>query len=682
MAQAAPNPVLPQRLAVLREHREALLRKLGAATPAWQEVAVLVSRDPGLLHPILAARPLSGERLDARFHEHVAATLDLLGGDILKCWLLQSMWLRQPPEPRVRDTVNHAVRAADCALQLALAKEYPHAGEAYVAGLFLSLGQLRVAPHPVADAEASTPACPADDHALTAHLALACGLPLPVVDALLLQDALEEQLATAHPLSRLVWGAKALAGDDWETHGERLHRLLGLSENALFSLRNRVIDASFDAHAYEEAPMRPRRRADDHAGGALQPMPGTPDPVTGAMQHAIRSSMLRTAFARLDRGSIDERFSAACRLLCGTAAPLILVADEDGRVRPLPLGNRVHVRECLPELALRVDDPACTISLTLRTGTPTARPPEGGAPGRSVHDWHLNRWLGQSGFLCLPLSVAGCKAVAVIEDSPALHGPEVQSSLTDLAAAAAGAMIEIELRDQDREQIRAEVEARMREHGRRVVHEARNPLTVIKNYLTHMAQRHPDAIEMHDELDIVQSELDRLDRLIGQVTNPPLPEAEPAQCNVSDLLHEIQTLYAESLFGSRGIQFELRAVSGLPPAAMPASALKQVLINLMRNAAEALQPGRRLSIVLAGRLLSNGTPCLEIRVIDNGPGLPSDRMDDLFGARPSGKGGDHQGLGLAIVHEILEHWGASILCRSQPGTGTSFQLLVPLAKSG
>ena len=117
-------------------------------------------------------------------------------------------------------------------------------------------------------------------------------------------------------------------------------------------------------------------------------------------------------------------------------------------------------------------------------------------------------------------------------------------------------------------------------------------------------------------------------------------------------------------------------------AAIPASALKQVLLNLLRNASEALQPGQRLIVSVLPLVNVDGRNCLEIRFVDNGPGLPPDRARDPLSPRPSEKGGTHRGVGLSIVREILAKWGATLLCRSQPGTGTSFQVMIPLEEVG
>src|SRR5690606_15946898 len=129
------------------------------------------------------------------------------------------------------------------------------------------------------------------------------------------------------------------------------------------------------------------------------------------------------------------------------------------------------------------------------------------------------------------------------------------------------------------------------------------------------------------------------------------------------------------------IQLELRAAREVPAAAIPASALKQVLLNLLRNASEALQPGQRLVVSVLPLVNVDGRNCLEIRFVDNGPGLPIERAQDPLTPRPSDKGGEHQGLGLSVVREILAQWGGTLLCRTQAGAGTSFQIFVPLEQS-
>ena len=177
---------------------------------------------------------------------------------------------------------------------------------------------------------------------------------------------------------------------------------------------------------------------------------------------------------------------------------------------------------------------------------------------------------------------------------------------------------------------------------------------------------------------LLNAELDRIDKLMRSASSLPLDSAEIARCAVPELLLDMRSIYGEALFAERGIHLELRAARDLPPAAVPASALKQVLLNLFRNASEALLPGQRLAVSALSQVTVDGRASLEIRLVDNGPGLPPERASAPFMPNPSAKGSGHQGLGLTVVREILAQWGATILCRSQPATGTRFQIFLPL----
>ncbi len=166
--------------------------------------------------------------------------------------------------------------------------------------------------------------------------------------------------------------------------------------------------------------------------------------------------------------------------------------------------------------------------------------------------------------------------------------------------------------------------------------------------------------------------------LTGYALDPP---TKPNLFSLCEVEGRMRSIYGDALFRERGIQLELRAAKDLPAAAMPASALKQVLLNLFRNASEALLPGQRLVVSASSQVTVDGQASLEIRLVDNGPGLPPERAADLFASRTSAEGDRHQGVGLTLVREILSQWGATILCRSQASSGTSFQLFLPLEQS-
>jgi signal transduction histidine kinase len=104
--------------------------------------------------------------------------------------------------------------------------------------------------------------------------------------------------------------------------------------------------------------------------------------------------------------------------------------------------------------------------------------------------------------------------------------------------------------------------------------------------------------------------------------------------------------------------------------------LRQVVMNLVKNAAEALPKGGRIDLATRDRIHKNGALFVELRIGDNGPGLPEHVLNELFTPVTSTKPG-HAGLGLSIVKQLLDQLGAEISCASGPTTGTRFQILLP-----
>ena len=110
-----------------------------------------------------------------------------------------------------------------------------------------------------------------------------------------------------------------------------------------------------------------------------------------------------------------------------------------------------------------------------------------------------------------------------------------------------------------------------------------------------------------------------------------------------------------------------------------ADTLKQILINLVRNAIEAMPAGGEIEIVNNGHVNRDGYLYTELCVRDNGPGIPPDVLSNLFTPVKSTKGSGHQGLGLSIVHSLVKKSQGLITCRSGK-KGTAFEMLFPVRK--
>lgn len=660
MTSDSPRPFRPRP----RPENSATILRLLASAPNWPEVALVAARDPMLCAALLSAAPLAEGELDEGLNSALKKRLETLGADLLRTWL----WGLETPG----GGTNRALLTAECALHLALETHYPRPDEAYLTGLWFTPAGFGL-PDRIADTAAGGLLQPDDQRQYMARAANRCGLAAVVSDALALGSLLEEQLLGAHPLLRLAHAANQLAEEGWNERLAAIGRLTGLDAATLKSLRT---DVGYIVAGHAAYPALPTAALPLPAAG----LPLADDPFRTAAVHGL----IVAAFAELPDEAARARLALACPLLGLRDTPLVLATDVDGRLYPLIVGSAQAAAGLLTELRLAEDDPASCIALAVRSGLPAGYFASGPGPGRSMADWQIARWLGRRGFAALPLPLGDGFAVGIVAlEREQDLAPAERWMLGELLGAAARALRAAQSQREAIAAREAVLHNRFREHVRRIAHEAANPLTVIRSRLDLLSRQHPADTTMHEDMSLLNAELDRIGNLLRHAGDVPADdEAEPARCNLTELLLDMRALYGETLFTSKGITLELRAAGKLPPVAIPPSALKQVLLNLFRNAAEALQPGGRLSVALAGQAIANGRNCVEVRLIDNGPGLPPERMNDLFSARPSAKGGSHQGVGLSVVRDILTQWNAAILCRSQSGSGTSFQIFIPLEQSG
>lgn len=707
MQPALVSALRSPRFAPLSASAEAVLRLLSDGTPNWSQVAMVAGRDAAFTYALLSAAPLRKEDLGQELPLLLAPRLEQLGADVLRAWLLGT---DDVPHARHKEAIlSHGLMTAECALHLAIETGYPRPQDAYLAGLLHDLGRLALldSASDYADYSSSFSAEHAlaveerkrhghDHGALSGELAAACGAPLQLVDAIVLHHALEEHASAAHPLTRILWAAEALASDEHDDHLDAISRISGLAESTLLSLRTDVAFIAGTSPGAAGAGLRtpsspaPIPSPDWNTSGTTDlptnpgqftspAPPATVSPINDYWRRIAIQGLLRSAFTGLPDELVRLRLAMANRLLFGRPQPLIVSVEPTGQLAPVPGTGQADVCGLVDELQLRLDDEASVVALAARTGATTSHFPGPHGPGRSPRDWHLARWLAAPGLWCLPCRNGQEHYVAIFGIDEYLDNahPE-QALMATLAASAATALLEKSRRAATEAALRASIEQRYREHARRIVHEANNPLTVIRSYLGLIGQRLDENHGMQGELHILNQELDRVGALLKSVTQAPLPvQAEPPVSPIGDILQELRTLYAGPLFTQRNIEFDVRPLPGLPPAHIPPSVLKQVLLNLLRNASEALLDGGKLSVSTAGPLIVDGVASLEIRLIDNGPGIPPERLVRLFESQPSDKPG-HQGVGLSICRELLSQWHALIVCRSQPGSGTSFQIFIPL----
>ena len=207
-----------------------------------------------------------------------------------------------------------------------------------------------------------------------------------------------------------------------------------------------------------------------------------------------------------------------------------------------------------------------------------------------------------------------------------------------------------------------------------VAHEIRNPLSSIKGFATYFRERYRDNDQDAQTASILIQEVDRLNRVVGQLLEFSRPVSIlPRPVRLDRLIADIVKL-VESQARAKGVTVAIEHRPGMPEVRLDADRLNQVLLNLFLNGIEAMDRGGVLTVRVDEAADARR---LEIQVSDAGCGIrPEDLahiFEPYFTTKPSGTG-----LGLAIAHNILEAMGAEIAVQSVLGAGTTFTLKVPV----
>lgn len=211
-----------------------------------------------------------------------------------------------------------------------------------------------------------------------------------------------------------------------------------------------------------------------------------------------------------------------------------------------------------------------------------------------------------------------------------------------------------------------------------VAHEIRNPLTAIKFRLFSLKQSLPANLAETEDIQVISGELNRLERIVRdflQFARPSEPEATkvPAQ----QLLEEVRDLLKSQL-NKNAVELDLEPADGVCLQA-DKQQIKQVLINLVQNAADSIERGGGITLRArsgVATLAHKSTPVVILEVADTGKGIPEDVerriFDPFFSTKESGTG-----LGLPIAARIVEKHGGQLQYQTQRNRGTTFSVVLP-----
>ena len=208
-----------------------------------------------------------------------------------------------------------------------------------------------------------------------------------------------------------------------------------------------------------------------------------------------------------------------------------------------------------------------------------------------------------------------------------------------------------------------------------VAHEVKNPLNSMRLWLENLKESLPKEKDSAPQqaVQVLDKEIDRLDAVVKRFldfTRPMDVRLEATQ--LSELLKEVLELARPQLQKSN-IQLAQLLPIDVPPVYVDRALLKQAVLNLVLNAAEAMPNGGQLRLVLSRR-----GEMAEISVGDTGKGIPVENRQKIFQlfftTRPGGSG-----IGLASTFRIVQLHNGSIDFTSEVGRGTTFRIELPLA---
>lgn len=240
-----------------------------------------------------------------------------------------------------------------------------------------------------------------------------------------------------------------------------------------------------------------------------------------------------------------------------------------------------------------------------------------------------------------------------------------------------------ELQQAQNEIIRSEKLASVGRLAAGIAHEIGNPIGIILGYFDLIRSGEISDKEKEDFLDRIESEITRINRIIGQLLDFSRPSGgTQEETRVHDMIQTtVDMLKPQPTV--EGVRIELALEASSDTIFADPDQLQQVFLNILMNAADALsekEPSEKDDSEKILTIRSQNTDgSIELRFTDNGPGIPEEELTHILDPFYTTKDpGDGTGLGLSVSYRIIEGLGGTISAESAVGKGTTITLNLPL----
>lgn len=658
-------------------------------------IADIIDKDAALSSKVMGAGSTAQFNRQNKF-DSLEQKLALLGLDMVKTIAISSSFYQVfnnisiGPGFDLRTFWKRSLTTAFLAKQIARETAYPHPEEAYLTGLLLDIGQLVLMSNFPKQYAALLPD-KGDEMQLLAQETEKIGnnhcevgswlvnnwnLNSFMADAVLYHHMPQDHIADAHQLIQIAYVANslAMAGADKNAAVASGERLLGITPASF----QRIIDNTGTLVSKVAQSI-----------GIEIDIPENSEPDNMRQQKMQLAMELRdiVLIGRNPLGagmsiSLDDTLSSIQRsvqILFGIQNVAFFLPDQQGRALQ---GKCLSSHGAMiNEMSIPLNKQNSIVTEAFLTRKPTTSIAVNGKRVPSIPDEQIVRLMHAEGFYCQPIftqnAVVGIMIFGLTQTQLA-YVRKQQKLMSMFAQQAAQAIALLNAYEEQETRIKSEVMTSNRNQALQIAHEASNPLSIIQNYIKLLGLKLPKEDSVQEDLKIIKEEIDRVTRICRAASAAAEVETNsPEELNVNDVIQNLGKIFLEPMFALHQVTVQTQFDPALPNVLTQKDKLIQIVINLMKNAAEAMQNGGTLEIGTRVNTTRNGSEYIEISFKDNGPGIPAEVMENLFRPVASNKGTRHAGLGLSIVKNLVDELGGKIFCQSNEISGTVFQILLP-----
>ena len=587
----------------------------------------------------------------------------------------------------------HSLNCATISRSLAELTSYPYPEDAYISGLLHDIGRLMIEPkmddeyrsyehdtYPTDEVlKHESDAVGISHPELAAIMLEKWNLPDVICDAVRYHHASADNIQHAHQLAKIVNFSDLLTSSiKTEDRGITVNtgiRLFDLSESVVNNIVKQAIEETNSLASSMDIDIDLEDSTASHEKDDLKQI---------QLAQEVRDiALIQNSQSVIIDGADDifKTIQQSISLLFGINNSLFLTLDESQNF--LTISNKQNLTNSSLFENLKIDiNSKNTISNCLKNNKITDTFSTLDNTDLNIIDEQITRGLKTEGFISLP----------IIQNNQIYGALLLGSSLNKLTSLIKNnSLLELFIQNlcdkiqhhvdiiRRTSEISEKNNSHFLERASKIIHEVNNPLTVIKNYLQLLSRKLDDNSPAQSDIKTIKQEIDRVSNIIIRCKDDSgIDVSELSEININTLITEIIDIYKASLFSTHDITTVLNLDKALKPVNLDKNYIKQIISNLLKNAVEAIQSNGIITIT-SGRININGKNHIELRIEDNGPGIPPEVMKSLYTPVTTTKGDSHSGLGLSITKNLVDSSGGTISCITSE-KGTVFSVQFPVTK--